>query len=107
MLKRFISKIAFPILYVINIIRNFVHPLKFYSEDDTIELVKNGYSISRMGDGELDICIGRKGIDEFQQFNKELQKKLNDCLGKNMSAGDKYSSVWIFYLGGIYFAERR
>lgn len=107
MLKSFISKIAFPILYVINIIRNFVHPLKFYSEDDTIELVKNGYSISRMGDGELDICIGRKGIDEFQQFNKELQKKLNDCLGKNMSAGDKYSSVWIFYLGGIYFAERR
>ena len=49
--------------------------------DETIEKVKNGASISRYGDGEIDIIVGRS--QGFQKQDKELGKRLKYVLKQN------------------------
>lgn len=50
---------------------------KVMSSDDTVDyILKNSCSIARFGDGELRLM---RGVDlEFQQFDKQLAKKLKD-----------------------------
>lgn len=78
--KNKLSDILFPVLYMVNAIRQKFQPVYFYDEYETIELLKKGASIARFGDGELNIALGLCGVEEFQPFSLELQKKLVKCL---------------------------
>ena len=77
------SKIAtflYPFLYFVNYYRQKCEPLCFYSEWETIDLLQKGYSISRFGDGEINILLGISGVPEFQPFSRQLQEKLVECI---------------------------
>ena len=56
--------------------------LKIISPDETLdEIINNNKSISRFGDGELNIIFG--GKTGFQKFNKKLSQRLYDILQTN------------------------
>lgn len=46
------------------------------------EIVTNKCSVSRYGDGEMDIIVGKS--QPFQMFNEELSRRLNDVLTSNV-----------------------
>jgi len=55
---------------------------KVRSENETIKAIaENGYSISRFGDGEFNMCIGRS--KSFQKYDMKLVSRLKDILASN------------------------
>lgn len=49
------------------------------SKDDTVGLIKEGFSVSRFGDGEFSIIFG-KSRWKFQPYYEDLQTRLSDIL---------------------------
>ena len=52
---------------------------------ETLELLKKGYSMSRYGDGELDMILGRK-FSTFQKPDKRLIERLKEILVSNLDS---------------------
>lgn len=50
--------------------------MKTLNEYETIDKLKEGYSISRYGDGEISFIVKSKGIHLMQNFNERLRDKL-------------------------------
>lgn len=51
--------------------------MNILNEYQTIEKLKEGYSISRFGDGEFfNVIKNKKAINKMQEYNDELRKKL-------------------------------
>ena len=66
------------IIHQINLLLKKI-PLKIMSTEDSINyLLTNNVSISRYGDGELNLIMG--GKIHFQEENKELAKRLKNIL---------------------------
>ena len=58
--------------------KNFRFQTPFLSEKDLVEKIKNGKSINRLGDGEINLMIGQK--NHYQTFSPVLQKSMFDIV---------------------------
>ena len=77
--------------FVINVLKNICNKctnsfifkdIKYVSIDDTLnEIINHNKSISRFGDGELDLIWG--GKIGFQKYNKKLNNRLIEVLHSN------------------------
>ena len=54
--------------------------IKILNTEDSLNLIKSGKSIARLGDGELDIIKGKSF--PFQRYNQDLTAQLVEILGK-------------------------
>ena len=52
--------------------------------------MKKGYSIGRFGDGEINIAMGKTYGINFQKYSVELQRNLQELLGENSFANEKF-----------------
>ncbi len=62
---------------------------KVMSIEETIELLKSGYSLSRFGDGEFNLCFGQS--ISFQSMNLKLMKELRRIL--NIARNDEIKFI--------------
>ena len=81
-IKGMLAQIAFPVLFIYSTIQMRTKKLTVYSELDTIKMLKQGYSISRFGDGEINIAMGKKYGINFQKYSSSLQSRLVEILGE-------------------------
>lgn len=82
-IKRIVSFVFFPLLYLYTKLLQVLFPIKCYSEEETrAKLYKEG-SISRIGDGEINIILNRGG-NYFQDQNEQLAKKLKEIMAIDM-----------------------
>lgn len=82
-LKQILSILLYPVLYIVDQIYFFLQPIKVYDQNETIELLKKGYSVSRFGDGEYNICLNIHGHPIFQDMSNDLMNKMNNILKTN------------------------
>ena len=85
-----VAQMTFPIWFLYSKILMKRKKLNIYSELETIELLKKGYSIGRFGDGEINIAMGKTDGISFQKYSVELQKNLQKLLGENSFANEKF-----------------
>lgn len=72
-------KLTTVLIYKFNKILNMFFKVSILDTEETIELLLNNeFSISRYGDGELNLMMG--GDIHFQPFNKKLAMRLKDIL---------------------------
>lgn len=88
-------------MYICCNIDNKIRPIHFYTEDQTIEMLKQGYSIGRFGDGEINICCERYGAGGFQDLNLELSKDLNKILMLDTNREEKFLIAIISTFGSF------
>lgn len=81
-IKGMLAQIAFPVLFIYSTIQMRTKKLTVYSELDTMKMLKQGYSISRFGDGEINIAMGKKYGINFQKYSSSLQSRLVEILGE-------------------------
>ncbi len=58
--------------------RNFISGTTFLSQNELVENIKNGKSILRLGDGEINLLLGLR--NHYQTFEPLLQKKLFEII---------------------------
>lgn len=85
-----VAQMTFPIWFLYSKILMKRKKLNIYSELETIELLKKGYSIGRFGDGEINIAMGKTYGINFQKYSVELQRNLQELLGENSFANEKF-----------------
>lgn len=97
----FFSKLLFPLFYSISNLMNMIKPLSIYSEEETIQKLQQGYSFSRYGDGELQICVGRGGAGGFQRCDPEITNALNQILAMDTKSNPGFIVGLISTLGSF------
>lgn len=64
-------------------------PIRLLTAEKTRKLICEGYSISRFGDGELNIVLGSGGID-FQDVDPDLQRRMEEILKIGVDKNEKF-----------------
>ena len=81
--KKCITTCFMPMLYVYTRILQHMFPIKFYSEEYTLQKLIEGGSISRFGDGEFNIALGRD-THRFQKYSETLADRLREIMALDM-----------------------
>ncbi|MCH5259477.1 MAG: DUF1792 domain-containing protein [Lachnospiraceae bacterium] len=82
--KRIISTCSMPIIYIYTRILQRVFPIKFYSEEYTLQKLIEGGSIGRFGDADLNIALGRGSV-RYQEYSETLAGRLREILALDMN----------------------
>lgn len=70
------------IYYLILLIQKKISPINVLSEEETIKRLQNGCSISRFGDGEIEMILKKRDI-HFQKYSDDLRSQLINVLNNN------------------------
>ena len=90
-MKKFIAKLAFPVIYLYSRFLMKKDPLKVYSESETIRLLFEGYSIARFGDADFNIAMGRKNEKtEYQKYSVKLEERLLEVLRQDLNERSRF-----------------
>lgn len=88
-IKKRIANDMYLLFRCVNKIQSMIVPIKVLSTYETIELLKQGYSVSRYGDGEYNICLNIHGHPIFQDMSSDLKDKMNNILNTDWR-GEKF-----------------
>lgn len=96
--KKSIATCFMPMIYVYTRILEHIFPIMIHSEEFTLQKVIEGGSISRIGDGELDIALGHDNEHWFQDFNESLAYRLREIMALDMDTTPGFYVALLPYL---------
>lgn len=82
-LKAFLSDRFYFAIRFLTRIHQIRYPIPFYTWEQTVRKVQKGYSISRFGDGEMNLMLQKSPID-FQKMDSALAGRLKEILALDM-----------------------
>jgi len=80
-----LDMLLFPYQLIVTIYVKRKCPVNTLSPMQTIEAIKEGTSVSRFGDGELNLLLHKRGI-VFQEWDEELSNQLREILTMNTNS---------------------
>ena len=78
-IKPLLVKLLFPVFYLISIIQHKMFPIQIRTDLETIESLSKGMSVSRLGDLEFYLILGRHGLST-QDMDNAISGRLQEIL---------------------------